>query len=116
MILKVLVLILLCASASALASNMQEVWEEPGGRIPPQCILGRTFGDKPGEFRWMPGPLIILDIAEHYHVREWLNRHQDVILKYLPKVIQYAAKWNQEKNYILALIPAAMKILHKGIK
>ena len=104
--------VLLCLLFSASAALATDWADQASERIPTPTHTGVVNT----RFQWMPGPMVILDIAEHYHVREWLNHHQDVILKYLPKVIQYAAKWNQEKNYILALIPAAMKILHKGIK
>lgn len=103
----VLLCIFLCASVTA-----ADWADEASERIPTPTHTGVVNI----RFQWMPGPLIILDIAEHYHVREWLNRHQAVIIKYLPKVIQYAAKWNQEKNYILGMVPVVMKILHKGIK
>lgn len=77
-------------------------------RVPCATIRGVTNQ----RFQWSSMSDIPLYAWQH-HIKPFIEKHQDQILKYLPKVIQTAIKINQEKNVILAAIPVWLKVLKK---
>lgn len=88
----------------------QDVSELPGGRIPPACIRGKT-NDR---FQWSSFADIPIYVWSRYHkkVDDWIIKHQQQILKYAPRVIQYALRWRQEYEAIIAA-PIVMRLLKK---
>ena len=86
----------------------EELQDQPGGRIPPAIIRGKT------NTRFQYSSMSDIPIYVYYHyAKPWIAKHRDQILKYAPKLVQVIVKWNEEKNYILAASPAAIKVLRK---
>src|SRR5579864_7328761 len=79
----------------------EEIQDQPAGRIPPRTMRGKVNE----RFQWSS----MSDIPVHVYlkyIKPWMEKHQDQIIKYAPKVLQDAIKIYREKNYIIAAIPA----------
>jgi hypothetical protein len=87
----------------------QDVADQASERIPTATHTGIVNT----RFQWPPGALDIPLYVYQRHLKPWIEKHQEVILKYAPKVIQYAWKIYQEKNYFIAAVPGVLKVLKK---
>jgi hypothetical protein len=65
-------------------------------------------------FQWSSLSDIPLYVWRTYHKRvdDWIIKHQQMILKYAPRVIQTALRWRQEYEAILAS-PIVVRLMKK---
>ncbi len=110
-----LVLILIAASAFWGASaaecmcDGQPVAEQASSRIPPKTVRGRTNT----RFEWMPGPMdLVFYYANKWKIREWMRtKFYPAATQYLPRALRFAIEFQQDKNYVIAAIPAILKYM-----
>ena len=108
------ILAFLCSStvASEILCDDAPITDQASERIPCETVTGKVNN----RFQMPPGATDIpAYLWKKYHKRvdAWIVAHQQVILKYAPKIIQYIVNYQSEKNYILATIPLILKYVHK---
>ena len=114
-----LVLIAFALTAVAAVSGEPQsdgypVTDQASERIPPATVQGVTNQ----RFQWMPGPLVVIDIAEHYWTKykawPWLKKNAIPTLeKYIPLITKWEGNYEKARNLIIILTPAVLKAMHK---
>ena len=88
----------------------QPIADQASERIPTPTHTGVVNT----RFQWIPGYLDIpIYLWKRYHIKNWIIKHQAVILKYAPTIIKDIANWEAEKNYIILTGVGVLKYLHK---